>query len=150
LGRSLWNSMQIIKNFPLCYFDCAVHTAEIIIIRFAGWIFGWIVSLQPAKDIQKLLSNGTRVRIRISETLLSMFRGFRLLEKDAHWLHNHSFIIFRSIFSAFCAMTPSLSMAVVPNHCWPKIFFSSSLPHEIYQSSVNIAYRHISFPACSN
>ena len=25
-------------------------------------------------------------------------------------LHNHSFIIFRSIFSAFCAMTPSLSM----------------------------------------
>jgi len=26
-------------------------------------------------------------------------------------LHNHSFIIFRSIFSAFCAMTPSLYMA---------------------------------------
>jgi len=25
-------------------------------------------------------------------------------------LHNHSFIIFRSVFSAFCAMTPSLSM----------------------------------------
>jgi len=25
-------------------------------------------------------------------------------------LHNHLFIIFRSIFSAFCAMTPSLSM----------------------------------------
>jgi len=25
-------------------------------------------------------------------------------------LHNHSFIIFRSIFSAFCIMTPSLSM----------------------------------------
>jgi len=25
-------------------------------------------------------------------------------------LHNHSFVIFRSIFSAFCAMTPSLSM----------------------------------------
>jgi len=25
-------------------------------------------------------------------------------------LHNHSFIIFRSIFSAFCAMTPSLSL----------------------------------------
>jgi len=24
-------------------------------------------------------------------------------------LHNHSFIIFGSIFSAFCAMTPSLS-----------------------------------------
>ena len=26
-------------------------------------------------------------------------------------LHNHSFIIFRSIFSAFCTMTQSLSMA---------------------------------------
>jgi len=25
-------------------------------------------------------------------------------------LHNHSFIIFRSLFSAFCAMTPSLSV----------------------------------------
>ena len=26
--------------------------------------------------------------------------------KSCTWLHNHSFIIFRSIFSAFCAMTP--------------------------------------------
>jgi len=25
-------------------------------------------------------------------------------------LHNHSFVIFRSIFSAFCAVTPSLSV----------------------------------------
>jgi len=25
-------------------------------------------------------------------------------------LHNHSFIMFKTIFSAFCAMTPSLSM----------------------------------------
>jgi len=31
------------------------------------------------------------------------------LEKSCT-LHNHSFINFRSIFSAFCAMTPSLSM----------------------------------------
>ena len=46
----------------------------------AGWRFGRIVSLQPDKDIQKLLSNGNR----ISETLLSIFRGFRLWEKVAH------------------------------------------------------------------
>ena len=59
-----------------------VSPAEIITIRFAGWISGRIVSLQPDADIQKLVSNGNR--IRISETLLSMFRGFRLLEKVAH------------------------------------------------------------------
>jgi len=34
--------------------------------------------------IQKLLSNVNRIRIRISEMLLSIFRGFRLLEKVAH------------------------------------------------------------------
>jgi len=47
---------------------------EMIIIRVAGWISGRIVSLQPDPDIQKLLSNKNRMRIRISETLLSMFR----------------------------------------------------------------------------
>jgi len=40
------------------------------------------MSLQPDTAIQKLLSNGNR--IRISETLLSIFRGFTLLEKLAH------------------------------------------------------------------
>jgi len=49
-----------------------------ITIRFAGWISGRIVSLQPDTDIQKLLSIVNR--IRISEKLLSIFRGFRLLE----------------------------------------------------------------------
>jgi len=43
-----------------------------------------IVSLQPDKDIQKLLSKSNRIRIRVSETLLSIFRGFRFLEKVAH------------------------------------------------------------------
>jgi len=43
--------------------------AEMIIIRVAGWISGRIVSLQPDKDAQKLLSNGNRIRTRISETL---------------------------------------------------------------------------------
>ena len=60
------------------------HPTEMITIRFAGWIFGRIVSLQPHTDIQKLLSNGERIRIRISETLLLIFRGFRFLEKVAH------------------------------------------------------------------
>ena len=59
-------------------------TSEMITIRFASWISGRILSLQPDKDIQKLLSNGNRIRTWISETLLSIFRGFRLLEKVAH------------------------------------------------------------------
>jgi len=88
---------------------CKISATEMITIRFAGWISGRIVSLQPDKDIQKLLSNGNRIRIRISETLLSIFRWFQTFEKICT-LHNHSFIIFRSISSAFCAMTPSLSM----------------------------------------
>jgi len=57
---------------------------EMITIRFAGWIANRIVSLQPDTDIQKLLSKGIRIRIRISETLLSIFQGFRVLEKVAH------------------------------------------------------------------
>ena len=60
-----------------------------IIIRFAGWISGRIVSLQPDTDIQKLISNVSRIRIRISETFLSIFRGLRLLEKVAHFTIIH-------------------------------------------------------------
>jgi len=77
---------------------------EMISIRFVGWISVRIVSLQPDTDIKKLLSNGNRLQIRMTELLLSVFRGLSCT------LHNHSFIIFRSIFSSFCAMTPSLSM----------------------------------------
>ena len=74
------------------------HTAEMITIRFAGWISGRIVSLQPDKDIQKLLSNGNQIRTWISETLLSIFRGFRLLEKVAH---SHCTIIHLFSYEAF-------------------------------------------------
>jgi len=61
-----------------------ISKPEMITMRFAGWISGRIVSLQPKSDIQKLLSNGNRIRTRISETLSPMFRGFRLLEKVVH------------------------------------------------------------------
>ena len=70
-----------------------------ITIRFAGWISGRIVSLQPDTDIQKLLSNRNRIRIRISETLLSIFQSFRFLEKVAQ-----SFILYlESLEAAFQA-----------------------------------------------
>jgi len=78
--------------------------AEMITIQFAGWISGRIVSLQPVTDIQKLLSYGNR--IQISKTLFSIFRGFSLLEKVARCT-----IIYIASSEAFCAMTPSLSMA---------------------------------------
>ena len=75
--------------------QCGKHnrTPEIITIRFAGWISGRIVSLQPDTDIQKLLSNGNR--LRISDSLISMFRGFRLWKKlhiaqsFIHYLQKH-------------------------------------------------------------
>jgi len=84
--------------------------AEMITIRFTVWISGRIVILQPDTDIRNLLWNGNRIRIRISETLLLIFRGFRLLEKVAHCTIIHLLSSSRSILSAICAMTPSLSM----------------------------------------
>jgi len=55
-----------------------------ITIWCARWIYGRIVSLQPDTDIQKLLSNGNRIRIRTSKIIFSIFRGFRLLKKMLH------------------------------------------------------------------
>jgi len=40
--------------------------AEMITIRFAGWISGRIVSFQPDTDIQNVFFCGNRIRIRIS------------------------------------------------------------------------------------
>jgi len=63
-----------------------------ITILFPGWISGRIVSLEPDTDIQKLLSNGNRIRIRISETVLSIFQEFRLLEKVAYCTIIHYYL----------------------------------------------------------
>ena len=69
----------LLSGLPVGY-----QAAETITIQFAGWISSRIVSLQPYRDIQKLLSNRNGIRIRISETLFSIFREFRILEKVAH------------------------------------------------------------------
>ena len=63
---------------------CQLFLPVMIIIRIVDWISGRIVCLQPDTDIQKLLSNWNRIRIRISETLLLIFRRFTLLEKVAY------------------------------------------------------------------
>ena len=78
-GRAGWRAVLPNEKHE---FSASCWAAEMITIRFAGWISGRILNLQP--DIQKLLSNKNRIRIRISETLLSIFRGFRLLEIVAH------------------------------------------------------------------
>jgi len=70
-----WIMLKGFDEFPqmnvlLCMLNDMFAT-EMITIRFAGWISGRLVGLQPDTDIQKLLSNGNR--IRISETLLSIF-----------------------------------------------------------------------------
>ena len=72
-----------------------------ISIRFAGWISGRIVSLQPDTDIKKLLSNGNRIRIRISETLYRYFESsnlwkkLRVAQSFIHYFQKH-------IFSLLC------------------------------------------------
>ena len=68
-----------------------ISATEINTIRFAGWISGRIVRLQLDTDIQKLLSN----RNRISETLLSIFRGsdfwkkLHIAQSFIHYLQKH-------------------------------------------------------------
>jgi len=88
-----------------------------ITIRFAGWISVRMVSLQPDTDIQKLLSNGNRILIRISETLLSIFRGLRSLEKVAyctfiHYLQKHP-------FSLLCHDSESVYGVISVPYCNP-------------------------------
>jgi len=82
--------------------------------RFAGWISERIESWQPDTDIQKLLSNGNR--IRISETLLPIFWGLRLFEKVARCTIIHLLSSEASLQpSVPFDMTPSLSIAGVTN-----------------------------------
>jgi len=90
------NSQALISSFiSVFYLVCRILLCACVVrtwyeVRnfawhwFASWISGRIESLQPDTDIQKLLSNGNRIRMQISETLSSIFRGFWLLEKIAH------------------------------------------------------------------
>jgi len=72
------NSQRFTSKFSLK----RSYTAELITLRFAGWISSIIVSLQPVTNMQKLISCGNQ--LRISETLFSVFREFTLLQKVAN------------------------------------------------------------------
>ena len=50
-----------------------ISKPEMIIIRFAGWTFGRIVTSQPDTNIQKPLSNGNRIRTRLYEKFYLYF-----------------------------------------------------------------------------
>jgi len=86
---------------------CPQSVIEMITIRFAGWIYGRIVSLQPDTDIQKLLSNGNRIRIRISETFYRHFESsdfwkkLHIAQSFFHYLQKH-------LFSLLCHDTESI------------------------------------------
>ena len=84
------------------------HISEMITIRFAGWISDRIVSLQPERISNNCFKRepDTDPDIRNAFVDISRIQTFG----KSCTLHNHSFIIFRSIFSAFSAMTSSLSM----------------------------------------
>ena len=84
-NKVFWSSDNSVSKFiHKARMTNELYIAEMIIIRFAGWISGRIVSLQPDTDIQKLLSNWNRIQNRISETLSPIFRRSRLLEKVAY------------------------------------------------------------------
>jgi len=115
--------IKISSETPLSLCNMA---PEMITIRFAGWISGKIVSLQPDTDIQKLLSNGNRIRIRISETLLSISLGFRLLEKlriaqsFIYYIQKHVFrllchdfqFVYGVISAPWCNPIPPLNLLI--------------------------------------
>ena len=79
-----------------------VGLTEIITIRFAGWISSRIVSLQPDTDIQKLLSNGNRVRIRYPK------RFYRYFEDSDFWKKLHIAQSFVHSLSSEASFQPSV------------------------------------------
>ena len=84
-----------------------------ITIRFAGWISGRIVSLQPDTDIQKLLSNGNRIS---AGYLFYIFRDsdfwkkLHIAQSFIHYLQKHLFSFqcydFESVYGVILISVP--------------------------------------------
>ena len=70
-------------KFEVSTLGLEVQDTKMITIRFDVWISGGIVSLQPYTDIQKLLSNGNRLRIRYPN------RFYRCFEDSDFWKKLH-------------------------------------------------------------
>ena len=82
-----------------------------ITIRFAGWISGRIVSLQLDKDIQKLLSNGNRIWIWISETFYRFFEDSDFWKK-LHIAQSLIYCLQKPIFSLLCHDSESVYVVI--------------------------------------
>jgi len=96
---------------------------------------GRIVRLRSDTDIQKLLSNGNWIRIRISETLFSLFRGFRLLGRVAH-----STIVY--LVSSTASFQPSMSfLQICLWHCDVlSLLYCSPMPYWLGIPYVRVAW----------
>jgi len=93
-------STKFIVTYPASYQN---KLAEIITLRFAGWISGRIVSLQPDRISKNCFQTGTGYGQGYPKHFFVILR-IQTLGKSCT-LHNHLFSIFGSICSAFCAMT---------------------------------------------
>jgi len=87
-----------------------------ITIRFAGWISGKIVSLQPDTDIQKLLSNENRIQTRIS-VMLSSISG--LVDQMTATIFRQSYMTQRpSLFTPISYYAIVFSFALIFANGW--------------------------------
>jgi len=105
--------------------------SEMITIRFAGWISGRIVSLLPDTDIQKLLSNMNRIRIRISETVYQYFEDSDFWKKlhIAQSLKSTSVgLCFRGIFIRYIKWTHSTST----NFSFWELWLGTNVPTSLH------------------
>jgi len=75
------------------------------------WISGRIVSLQSDTDIQKLLSNENRIQMWISETVFSIFRGFRFWKK-LHIAKSFIYCLRKHVFNLLCHASKSVCDAI--------------------------------------
>jgi len=94
-------SIYIQNHVHLCYPACRVDIRQDS--EFA-----------TGSHIQKLLSNGNWKRIRISETLLSIFRGFRLLWKKLPIAQSFINYLQKHLFKLLCHYTESVMFTGIP------------------------------------
>jgi len=97
---------------PLAPLATPMCATEMITIWFAGWISSRIASLQPDTDIQKLLSNGNRIRIRISQNAFVDISRIQTFGKNLHIAQSFIHYLQKHLFSLLCHDSESLYGAI--------------------------------------
>ena len=107
--------------------------AEMIAIRLAGWISSRIMSLQPDTDIQKLLSNGSR--ILLSNGNRSCYRCHGQLSRTC--VPSLSF----DYFNQSCSVKVKITLAVIlPHGAWSKIDTAQKM-YVVHHNTVSDSFR---------